>query len=281
MSNIFDWKFWLTLTIAIASVVVPVWLWRSDLASRALTMTVTSKAALSPTIPHTPNDLQISVGGKILTEPYSSVIEITNTGSKPILAAEIEGNIVLEVTSPSEVVNVQVVKNTPESLSPIVSAKNRRVSLHPLLLNPGDAVTLAVLTERGIPSFLPRARIAGIADVSLRESGSGLERGSGLNRRGKWLGLISAPIAISAVFMLMLMRLDPKRTFYFPVVTLASFGVLASSALAAGPIWDEYFPKSVLSTLGFSVLVTLIGALLALVSRKKVRNRALTTAAEA
>lgn len=262
-----DWKFWLVLVATVASVVAPVWLWRSDLTSRALTVSVASRTALSPALSHPPTDLQISIGGRTLVDPYSSIVEIANTGAKPILSAEIEGSINLDITGASKLVQAKVVESHPPSLSPSLDVKGQRVSIQPLLLNPGDAITIAVLTENGSPTLLPRARIAGISDIAFQETSSK----SSTSRR-KWVGAMLAPLAVAGAFMLFFMWLDPHRSFHFSGIAVSAVGILGIATLAAVPMWDEYFPSVPLPSLAFSFSLSLAGALFSLLFLRQRRS---------
>ena len=75
-----DWKFFLTLIIAIASVAVPVWLWQIDLSSKALTLTVKSIAELQTQGISDLDGVQVLVDGKPLASPFVSVLELSNSG---------------------------------------------------------------------------------------------------------------------------------------------------------------------------------------------------------
>lgn len=254
-----DWKFWVALTATVAGVIVPVWLWRFDLTSRELTISVSSKTALSPILPNKTTDLEISLAGRALADPYSAVIEISNTGSKPILAAEIEGTIDLEVTGGSKLVQAQFLESRPKALSPLMTSTGQRVSIQPLLLNPGDSIKVAVLTESGSPTFLPRARIAGISEPVMLES----------NQKSvppaKRLGAYVAPFAIASVLMMLFMQRFPDRTFHFGAVVTAALGTVTCAAASAIPIWNEYFGNSVVSGLAFSTSLTFTGAAFAMI----------------
>lgn len=237
----FDWKFWLVLIASIASIVGPLWLWRFDLQSRALSVTSISSIPLTPASPHITSDLQVSLAGRTLETPYSTIIEISNTGSKPILAAEIEGTIDLQVSAKSKIIQAQIIKKQPNSLLPTLTITAQTASLQPLLLNPGDQITVAILTESGKPMLLPRARIAGVPEIELIENSV---RKSFL--KNPWLIGLASFLSILGIMMLMIMHLFPQRTFPLVLPMASTFATVIIATLTAAPIWRDYFPDSAL-----------------------------------
>ena len=175
MDSRFDWKFFLTLAITIASVAVPVWLWQADLSSKALSLTVKSTAELQPKGIDTLNGIQLSVDGKALESPYVSVLEISNSGSKPILTSDFEGPMRISTGSLSKLVKVRTTSSTPPSLEPAVSLAEGVVLLQPLLLNPSDIIRITAVTANAKPIFAVRARVAGVSEINVNDSQTGRE----------------------------------------------------------------------------------------------------------
>lgn len=252
----FDWKSWLVLAASIASVVGPLWLWRFDLQSRALSISSSSSTALTPASPHVAADLRVSLAGRTLEAPYSTIIEISNSGSKPILATDIEGNIDLKVVGESKLVQAQVIDKRPRSLAPTLTTSGQTASVQPLLLNPGDQITVAILTENGKPTLLPRARIAGVPDIESIENS--VKTKSPLK---PLVNVFAAVLATVSVFMLNLMQQNPQRTFPSAAIVVSSFGTILVSASVAAPIWDEYISSSKLSAIGFALALVLPAAI--------------------
>ena len=163
----FDWKFFLTLAITIASVVVPVWLWQIDLSSKAISLMVNSTAELQPQGIDSLDGILLSVDGKALDSPYVSVLEITNNGSRPILTSDFEGPIRISADSPSRLVKVRTTSSNPPSLEPAVSLADGIVLLQPLLLNPGDTIRITTVAADAKPSFTARARVPGVTEINI------------------------------------------------------------------------------------------------------------------
>lgn len=182
MLNRLDWKFLLTIIITIAGVAVPVWLWQLDISSKALTLTVKSTADLQPQGIAELDGIQILVDGKPLSTPIVSVLELSNSGSRPVLASDFEGPIQISATLPASIAKAQQMPSTPPSLMPALALTEGVVLLQPVLLNPGDVVRFTLVTANGKPHFSARARIAGVSDVSVSDATIGRET------RRYWLG---------------------------------------------------------------------------------------------
>lgn len=170
MVSQFDWKFFLTLAITIASVVVPVWLWQVDLSSKALSLTVKSTVELQPKEINALDGIQLSVDGTTLESPYVSVLELSNSGSKPIVTSDYEAPIKISTRSPSKLVKIRMTFSTPPSLEPAISLAAGVVLLQPLLLNPGDTVRITAVTANARPEFTARARVTGVAEINVSDA---------------------------------------------------------------------------------------------------------------
>lgn len=168
----FDWKFFLTLLLTVASIVIPVWLWQADLSSKALTLTIKSVADLQPQGLGRLEGIQMSIDGKPLRTPFVSVLELTNTGSRPILAADFEGPLKIAVAKPSVFVKAQPGSATPTSLEPRADLIESMVVVQPLLLNPGDVIQLTVVTADARPEYSVRGRIVGVKEVTVNDAQS-------------------------------------------------------------------------------------------------------------
>ena len=178
----FDWKFFVTLAIAIAGVAAPVWIWQADLSSKALSLTVKSTVELQPKGVDKLDGIQLLVDGKSLDSPYVSVLELSNSGSKPIVTSDFEGPVRISTASPSSLLKVRTTSPTPLSLEPSVSLAEGVISLQPLLLNPGDTIRIIVVAGNSKPMFAARARVAGVAEINI------VDEQVGRDTKSLWLG---------------------------------------------------------------------------------------------
>lgn len=161
----FDWKFFVTLIATIAGLAVPVWLWQFDLKAKSLTVRLNASVPLHSQEVTSIPDLQISIGGERIESPVISTLEISNDGEKPIPTSDFESDIELQVGKLTKLVRARVSEVDPEDLKATISVDGQSVRLKPLLLNPKDKITVAILTSGEIPTFIPRSRVAGIPSI--------------------------------------------------------------------------------------------------------------------
>lgn len=160
-----DWKFFATLLATLAGIVVPILLWQSDHASRSLSVRLVSAVALQPEKNPSVEDLQITLDGVKIESPYLSTLELTNDGSKSISANEFESPLEIRVAENSQVVRARIEHSQPNGIPGTLVSDKNIIKLQPLLLNPSDTLTLAIITSGGQPIFVPQARIAGVSKV--------------------------------------------------------------------------------------------------------------------
>ena len=169
MPKFLNWSS-ITLLATVGGVVVPIWIWRADLTSKSLEFRVASQASLEPTKSGDIKGLQITLDSAPLDRPYLTVVELLNDGSKPISSSEFEGPVEVRLSGGNKVVRAQLVSANPKSLEAKVTATENSIAVAPLLLNPEDKLTISILTSGGPPSFSPRARIAGVAEIKIDDS---------------------------------------------------------------------------------------------------------------
>lgn len=160
----------ITLLVTVVGIVIPIWIWRADQTSKALEFRVVSQASLEPAKSGDIKGLQITLDSAPLDRPYLTVVELLNDGSKPIPSSEFEGPVEVRLSDGTKVVRAQLVSSKPKSLEARLTFTENSVAVAPLLLNPEDKLTISILTSGGMPSFSPRARIAGIAEIKLDDS---------------------------------------------------------------------------------------------------------------
>lgn len=193
----FDWKFWITLLITFASVVVPIWLWQADISSRSIHFKKISQTSLQPPDTAKALDLKMSVDNAELPAPYLTVFELINDGARPISSSDFESPIEIVSTNAAVIVRTSINEKNPLDLAPIITLDNGLIRIKPMLLNVGDSVTIAVLTTGGEPKFLSRARIAGVQSVPILDA-------KPKSKLPIWVGLI---LIITALLSLVVLNL--------------------------------------------------------------------------
>ncbi|MCX5870196.1 MAG: hypothetical protein NTY00_06115 [Deltaproteobacteria bacterium] len=165
-----DWKFFLTLFIALAGIAIPVWLWQADLSSKSLSVKLNTRVSLQPKEQESLPGIEISVDGSRLENPHLVVFEVTNDGSKPILATDFESPLDIRLESKTSFVRSQVTGTIPKDIEATILSERQRISLKPTLLNPKDTIAITAITSGASPIFVYNARVVGISHVSLEDS---------------------------------------------------------------------------------------------------------------
>jgi hypothetical protein len=158
-----DWKFIATTVIAIAALVVP----QIDLSSRSLTVRLLATSPLQPAL--NIQNLQISLNGQNVESPYISTIELINTGSKPILSADFDGALQIQMANDAKLLSAEITSTTPKNIPAQVTTSGNKTAISPFLSNPKDSLTIATITSGPRPAFEVRARIVGINEVEFED----------------------------------------------------------------------------------------------------------------
>lgn len=204
-----DWKFFLTLALGLASLVAPWWLWKMDLVAKAVEVRLVSSAFLLTSL-DPKMQLKVTEGGTELRTPALSTIDVVSSGGKPIASADFESPLEIQVGSSTTVRSVVVASREPASIQAAVVITDRGFQIKPLLLNPGDAIRLSVLTDGSAPEFAPQARIAGVKDVPLIK-GQSTSKGA---VSVAMLGVLSLPAM--AIFLFVLIDVPSARDLGVP-----------------------------------------------------------------
>jgi hypothetical protein len=86
-----DWKFATGACLSLLSVIAPVVLWRADINSKNLGLNLLSSFEIISSTQGTQQALRVLYQGVEVKQPYSTIGELANSGSKPIQAPGIDG----------------------------------------------------------------------------------------------------------------------------------------------------------------------------------------------
>lgn len=248
----FDWKFWAMLAVTVAAAAIPVWIWQVDLNSKALQVNVRSVSELVKGV-DSRLELKVSQGDSVLKNPVLSVIEIVNQGGRPILAAEFEGPLVIDLGRQVIVKTASLGKSQPGNLRPAFEIAGSSVSVKPLLINAGDRFEVSILHE-GLPIFSADARIAGVQQVSVQ-----LNTSNEKHRRAALIKAVAAIPVFSCYMLLFFAMLTLRMPHYFRFLSLLlASGCGAGAYSLAAPLMQRHE----LDSTWFAVVGCLLGGLL-------------------
>lgn len=162
-----DWRFQITIVVALLGTLTTLAIWLVDRRPSSLTMLIASVTQMAPHVEAGVSGVQVVIDGRQLSKPHLTVIEVMNDGSRPIQAADFEEPILISVKNNANIVRGDFSKSFPDDISPILSNQDGIIKIQPLLLNPGDRITLAVVTENGEPTFKIKSRILNISEIKI------------------------------------------------------------------------------------------------------------------
>lgn len=158
-----DWKFLLTFSVTIIGIVVPL-VWQSDLSSKGMELRLNSSTSLEPASQI--SDLQLVLDGKRLDSPYSSSLDLINTGSKAVLSSDFDKPIEIVLEDGARIITARITATSPSEMPVEISTTEHVVRIAPHLSNSGDSISLNIITSGKKPAYGVRARIAGVPHVN-------------------------------------------------------------------------------------------------------------------
>lgn len=268
MQTSIDWKFIIMFIVAIAGVAIPVWLWYADHASHSLHVKIVSQTALQPNGSNAVSGLKLSIDGRELKTPYLTVIDIRNDGRKPISIPDFEGPLEIKSLEQVNIIRAQLTETNPKDIQPSLSSSDKLLKLQPLLLNPNDSMTIAILTTGGMPKFMVRARIAEISSVELEE----ISPNNKSKKRAWIIAAIGFALFITYVSTFQCFLSYKKDSFEIPRWYLLFYGLssgVGSALIAAMLIVDFNIGEWQL------LLIGLLGIIISIFSNRSSRRREL------
>ncbi len=220
-----DWKFALSIFVALVGVLVPIGLWQLDSGSRGISVRLISSVEIQPLKSPAMSELQISVDGLKLEAPFISTIELRNDGSKPISASDFESALEVGVNDGIRIVRARIASSQPSDIRGDLAFEAHVLKLQPLLLNPNDSLTLAVISAGGNPVFTPRARIVGINKIAFEDA-------TKTSSRTKAIALY-LPLSLLTFVLNTIFALAVVRPLWVPLYRPLSFLVMLSCSLSA------------------------------------------------
>lgn len=216
-----DWKFAATLVIAIASGILPIWLWQADIKSKSIKVDVVSNIPLYSEINDIFKELAFTIEGSFIDRPHYVHLRIKNVGSRPVLTSDWESPLYLEVPPGSIIKFLKKLNYIDSSLNPSIENNEKKITISPMLLNPGDSFGLLVITAGEPPTFNANARIAGVSKIMVDD----LDKGNALPRRlyiDLLFGIFCSIIFITSVKSLIYIEDRQGRSLYLFLLTFGS-----------------------------------------------------------
>lgn len=186
-------------------------------------------------------NLQAAYKGRVIDDICFTRLHFSCAGEIPIEASEFNGQpIVVELGSDCNIIEVHLENSEGQKVHPILNSDTSSLTIEPLLLNPGDAFSIYLVTTGGAPRLNVSGRITGVSEIGSTSTLKTPPR----PEIAKWLMVVIAfcastfffsitakgvyhgnPIKQSVVFL-------PKRSFSIWLLALSAlpvFGILVAT----------------------------------------------------
>lgn len=225
MVGIADWKYWKLagIVLSVLGLATPVLIWYAESKPHSIKATLVSVTALQPQSVDSTLGLKVVVGDVELKDPYLAVLELRSDGSKPIEPEQFKAPLDIRISDGARIVRANVTSTIPADLGAEVVTDAQTAKLAPLLLNPGDSVTMSIVTAGKEPQFAIRSRIAGISSVAIVSHAA--NKKSVRTYIGLTLGTLGFSVYLIAVMGLIVPSLRPtRRTTLFIMISSGLMG---------------------------------------------------------
>jgi hypothetical protein len=157
------------------------------------------------------------------------LVRVWNAGSEPIKSIDFERPLSFSVAAPAQILTVATAAVLPESLTPELVFEAHSLTVAPMLLNPGDSLTLKVLVKNASASLKPDARIVGVTRI---------QKGDGAPRRVATLAvgmlMCFAGIGVAAFYVARAGAALPVELPQLPIAAKIALAVAIIGYLLAG-----------------------------------------------
>ena len=92
-------------------------------------------------------------------------VRIVNAGGEPIHADDFTTPLELHFEPPTQLLSVAVSRTRPNDLVPSLTREELAIGLSPLLLNPGDEISLRILVSKFTRTLTVSGRIVGVSQI--------------------------------------------------------------------------------------------------------------------
>ena len=142
-------------------------------------------------------ELKITFAGRPVDDVSVVSLTLKNAGGAPIQRADYEGDLQFRFPESEALVGIQATRSVPSDLVQRVKliARNENKSLiffgvEPLLLNPGDQLTMLVLVNKFKNRVTAHGRVVGVSKIERRSVDSAISASQVRNLTGIFIGAI-------------------------------------------------------------------------------------------
>ena len=181
----------------IAAIVVSFAIYRSQRQRRALTYLVKSAYPLLKSTEELRGRLSVQVDGVAVRNIDVMFLEVQNAGNQPVSRSDFDVPFAIEFEPPAYIISAVVDAEEPDNLGVTLEVAEQKVTLQPILLNPGDTFTLKLLLSSDSKKFAITGRVIGVKEIAESRPGGNYAWlaffGLALVLAGFWFAVVNSP----------------------------------------------------------------------------------------
>jgi hypothetical protein len=155
----------LATILAAAAIGVSIWLYRRDRTRKSLAYEVKQVELVSVHQAAPKGRIKILFDDEEIKHVHLIEAQIENNGNVPVTVEDFEQAIVIDLGEGATALTADISKVTPDNLEVEVRPDGNQVEIQPLLLNPGDCMTLKIFARDFGGKVERRYRIVGISKM--------------------------------------------------------------------------------------------------------------------
>lgn len=159
------WQF-VGAILALLAILISIWIYLAQRKTKVLGYKIVSEASVLSANDEISGKLQILFQDNPVKNVFLVVVNISNAGNIPISSKDYERDICFIFSRDVKILTVEIAESQPENLGAEISiAENNVITLKPLLLNSGDAITIKALISEYKPYLKVDGRIIGVSNI--------------------------------------------------------------------------------------------------------------------
>jgi hypothetical protein len=155
----------LAAILALAAIGTSIGLYRRGRARKQLEFSTTETPLVSVRS-EAGGKIEITYDGEVVKGVHLVSFALANVGNVPVLDEDFEGPIVLALGANAVALTVEVTDVQPADLRPVVQLEESKLVLTPLLLNPGDTLSITALVRDFEGPLTVEGRVAGVERIT-------------------------------------------------------------------------------------------------------------------
>ncbi len=195
------WQF-VGAVLAVLAIIISIALFFFQRKNKTLAYEIISRTAVLSASEEIAGKLQILFQGEPVRKVHLLVLRLTNNGNVPITSADYEREISFTFSDCEKILSAEISEIMPQQLQAEISVKDKGITIKPLLLNPGDSITLKTLISGFENSIDIDGRVVGVKAIEKKTESFGWS--SALMS----IGLILVSIGLITIF-----TAKPPQTF--------------------------------------------------------------------